>query len=240
MREAIINQLDPLDYAGIEALNTICTNLSFAGNKIQKIVFTSNTASEGKSYMVMQILQNIARRGHRVILIDADLRRSFTVKRHRIETEGEMLGLAHYLVGQCKLEDVVYRTNLYDACIIPAGRDVSNPIALLDSEYFTEMLDRLSQEFDMILVDAPPIGMIIDAAEIARNCDGTVFVVQYNKTHLRELNNCKRQMEQSGCPILGCIVNKVKYDTLSAKRYYSKGYYNQYTSGYYRRNDSKK
>ncbi len=234
MRQAVINKLSPLDYASTEALNTICTNLAFAGRDLKKVVFTSNTMAEGKSYMVMQIMQNMARRGKRVVLVDADMRRSFLVKRHQIETQGELLGLAHYLVGQCNLGDCLYETNLFGACIIPAGRDVSNPMSLIDSEYFTSMLNDLAANFDMVLVDAPPVGMVIDAAEIAANCDGSVLVVEYSTTHMRDLQSCKRQMEQSGKPILGVILNKVKFDTISSKKYYNKGYYHHYTSGYYK------
>ena len=235
MRTAVINQLDPLEYAGTEALNAICTNLTFAGHHLKKIVFTSNSASEGKSYVVMQMTQNLARRGHKVVLVDADMRRSFLVKRHQLTTDGEIYGLAHYLVGQCSLNDCVYETNLYGACVIPAGRDVSNPMSLIDSTYFAEMLDELARNFDLVLVDAPPIGMVIDAAMIAGNCDGTVLVVEYNRTRMRELASCKKQMEQSGTPILGCVLNKVKFDTLSAKKYYNKGYYKHYSSGYYKK-----
>ena len=239
MRQAIVNQLTPLDYAGTEALNTICTNLTFAGRDLKKIVFTSNTQSEGKSYMVMHILENLARRGRRVVLVDCDMRRSFLVKRHRIETDGEMLGLAHFLVGQCALGDCLYETNLHGACIIPAGRDVTNPMSLIDSEYFTGMLNDLAANFDMVLVDAPPVGMVIDAAEIAASCDGTVLVVEYTKTHLRDLQDSMRQMQHSGKPILGCILNKVKFDTISSKKYYNKGYYHHYASGYYKHDDGK-
>ena len=235
MRTAIVNKVDPLEYAGTEAINTICTNLTFAGHHLKKIVFTSNQASEGKSYIVMQMLQNLARRDHRVVLIDADMRRSFLVKRHKLQVEGELYGLAHYLTGKCSLDDCVYETNLHGACIIPAGRDVSNPIALIDSLYFSDMLDELARHFDLVLVDAPPVGMVIDAATIASHCDGTVFVVEYNKTHMRELSACKKQMEQSGKPILGFILNKVKFDTISAKKYYNKGYYKHYSSGYYKK-----
>lgn len=239
MRKAVVNQLNDLDYSGIESLNTICTNLSFAGRNVKKIIFTSNIQSEGKSFMVIQILQNLARRGRRVVLVDADMRRSFMVKRYQIQVEGELLGLAHYLAGQCDLDQVVYETNLYGACVIPAGRDVSNPMALIDSEYFDDMLNQLAEEFDVVLVDAPPVGMVIDAAVMASACDGVVFIVEYNKTHVRDLLQCKHQMEQSGTPVLGCIVNKVRLDTLSAKKYYNKGYYKQYTYGYYRSDNNK-
>ena len=125
MRQAVVNKMETLDYASTEALNTICTNLAFTGRDMKKILFTSNTMAEGKSYLVMQIMQNLARRGKRVVLVDADMRRSFLVRRHRIETDGEMLGLAHYLVGQCALGDCLYETNLFGACIIPAGHALS-------------------------------------------------------------------------------------------------------------------
>lgn len=234
MRQASIKQMKPLDYAGEEALNTICTNLAFAGRDIRKVVLTSNIQSEGKSWMAMHIVANLAQRGRRVVLVDCDLRRSFMLQRYKIVIDGEVYGLAHYLTGQCDLDDAIYETNLYGACLIPAGRDVSNPLALIDTPYFSQLLDELAQHFDVVIVDAPPTGLVVDAAEIAANCDGSVLVVEYNKTRLKDVAECKRQMEQSGTPVLGCIINKVSFDTISAKKYYNKSYYSHYRSGYYR------
>ncbi len=237
MRQAVVQQMKPLDYAGEEALNTICTNLAFAGRNLKKIVLTSNTQSEGKSWMAMHIVANLAQRGRRVVLVDADMRRSFMVQRYKVAIDGEPFGLAHYLTGQCELDDAIYETNLYGACMIPAGRDVSNPVSLIDTPYFAQLLDELAAHFDIVIVDAPPTGMVIDAAEIAACCDGSVLVIEYNKTHIKEVAECKRQMEQSGTPVLGCIINKVAFDTISAKKYYNKSYYSHYRSGYYRKKD---
>jgi len=240
MKKVTIRQSMALDYAGEEALNTICTNLAFAGRNLRKIVFTSNLQSEGKSWMAMRVLANLAQRGRKVILVDADMRRSFLMQRYKMEAEGEVFGLAHYLTGQCELEDAVYETNLDGACLIPAGRDVTNPVSLVDTPFFKQMLDALSEKFDMVIVDTPPIGMVIDAAEIAASCDGTVLVLDYNKTRIREIRECKRQMEQSGTPVLGCIINKVSFASLSAKKYYNKSYYSHYRSGYYRKENGEK
>ena len=102
MKKAIIHQHYPLDYAGEEALNSICTNLAFIGTDKRKIVITSNSQSEGKSWMTMHIAENMARRGRHVVLVDADMRRSFMVQRYKLELEGEGLGLAHFLAGQHK------------------------------------------------------------------------------------------------------------------------------------------
>ncbi len=234
MKSAVIRQMKPLDYAGEEAMNTICTNMAFSGRNLKKIVFTSNVQSEGKSWMAMHVVANLAQRGRSVVLVDADLRRSFLMQRYKIEVAGEALGLAHYLTGQCDLSEAIYETNLYGACLIPAGRDVTNPVSLVDTPFFRNLLEELSAQFDVVIVDAPPIGMVIDAAEIASGCDGAVLVIDYNKTRIREVRECKRQMEQSGTPVLGCIINKVKFDSLSAKKYYNKSYYSSYRSGYYR------
>ena len=234
MRKATIKRFTAPDYSGTEAINTICTNLSFSGRNCKRIAFTSYMPGAGKTYISVNVLYNLAKRGKRVLLVDADLRRSSIISRLRMETDGEMLGLAHYLAGHCNLDDCIYETNLYGACIMPAGRDITSPMTLIDTPYFGEMLDHLATQFDLILVDTPPVGMVIDAAEIGRRCDGCVLIVNYNTTRRRELVEAKNQMEQSGCPVLGGVINKVTFDTLSAKKYYNKGYYNHYyKSGYY-------
>lgn len=232
MKQVSINQLGTLDYSGAEALNSICTNLTFAGHNLKKILITSNDPSDGKSWLTMHIAVNLAERGRKVLLIDADLRRSYLVHRYKLRFEDEGVGLAHYLSGQCALDDCVYETDKFGMCIIPAGRDVSNPVSLMDTPYFGEMLNELEKHFDVILLDAPPIGAVIDAAEIAACCDGTVLVVAHKKTRLRDIAESKRQLSHSGTPILGCIINKVSFNSISEKKYYNRSYYRNYQRAY--------
>lgn len=234
MRFAQFNRLNALDYSGTEAVNTICSNLSFSGRHVRKIVITSCSSGDGKSYMAVQIAYNLSQRGKRVILVDADLRKSNLVSRYGITTTGEMAGLVHFLAGYNGLEDVVYRTNMENFHLIPVGRDIANPIPLLDSPAFSELLDFLAQKYDLVLLDAPPVGVVIDAAEIARSCDGVVFVAKHGHTHRKEMITAKQQMEQAGCPILGCVLNDVTFDSISAKKYYNKSYYSHY-GNYYRK-----
>lgn len=240
MKKAYIRKQFPLDYAGEEALNAICTNLAFLGRDMRKIVMTSNTQGEGKSWMTMQIAQNMARRGRQVALVDADLRRSFLVQRYQIEMEGEGQGIAHFLSGQCDLNDVIYQTDVEGVFVIPAGCDVVNPVGLIDSPFFEQMLTALADAFDLVIVDAPPVGMVIDAAEIAAFCDGSIIVTEYAKTRIRDVAECKRQMERSGKPVLGCIINKVHFDDISSKKYYNRSYYGHYSNGYYHRDGEKR
>lgn len=230
MRYATIDALNPLDYAATEALNTICSNLSFAGKNLKRIIVTSCEAGDGKSQLAMHIAQNLSGRGKKIVIVDADLRKSAMVRRFGIKTESEMIGLAHYLAGYNSMDDIVYRTNVAGLSIIPIGNHVVNPMPLLNSAEFAQLLERLAKEYDMVFLDAPPIGLVIDAAEMAQYCDASMLVVNYGQTRRRALMNAKKQMMKSGCPVVGCILNKVTFDTLSSKKYYSQGYYNHYSA----------
>lgn len=230
-----ITRFKELDYACNEAINTLCTNLIFTGSDKKKLMFTSCTAHEGKTFVAMNAMRTFARLGRRVILIDADLRRSQILTRYGlVAEEGEGHGLAHYLAGIAALDDVIYETNIPGAYMIPAGYAVSNSLELLNNRLFEKMMNRLAEQFDYVIVDAPPVGMIIDAAEIARNCDGAALVVKYNAISRRELEEAKRQMLRAGCPILGAVLNNVEFDSLISKKYYNKSYYSHYESGYYK------
>ncbi|MBQ9007878.1 MAG: CpsD/CapB family tyrosine-protein kinase [Clostridia bacterium] len=242
MKQCIIGNLSPLDYTGEESLNTICANLLFAGRDKKVFIVTSCTASEGKSHTVMHIARNLAERGRRICIVDADLRRSMNVSTYRIRTEdgSPWTGLAHYLAGYNEMPEVVYQTNIPRLYFIPIGRELVNPIRLLDTEDFNDLLRRLAKEFDMVLIDAPPVGVVVDAAVIASRCDGCIFVIEYNKTHRREINAAQRQIENSGCPMLGCILNKVDVNSLSSKHYYNRSYRSHYYSNYYKKDKDKR
>ncbi len=250
MQKATIQQDLELDYAGTEALNTICSNLIFSGKNVRKIVITSCEPNDGKSFVAMQVAYNMAKRGKRVLLLDADLRLSVMNSHYSIQLIGMGLGLAHLLSGQCQLDDAIYETNIPNVFLIPIGTDVQAPLSLIATPDFDSLIQTMGVSFDMVIIDAPPIGLVIDAAEIAKSCDGSLIVLEYAKTHRKALQEARQQMERAGKPILGCILNKVSMDRLSTKKYYSYGGkygYNKYgrygkygyNRGYYRREDVK-
>ena len=230
MKTLMIRQFPPLGYACNEAVNTLCTNLSFSGENLKKIMITSCHASEGKSFLSMNIMRTVARFGKTVALVDADLRRSMIQARYSLQyaEEGQKCGLAHLLVGMTGEDEVIYQTNIEGAYMVPVGREVSNPLPLLNSPRFGCLLDDLAKRVDYVLVDAPPVGTVIDAAQIAKNCDGTLIVVNYNSVRRQELIDVKEQLEQTGCPILGTVLNMVEYDNYLNKKYYYKSYYSSY------------
>lgn len=231
MKKLMITKFKPLDYAANEAINTLCANLTFSGAGIKKIMITSSQAAEGKTLTAMNMMRTFAALGKMVVYVSGDLRRSPIVQAYGIRFEGEdTVGITHYLAGMASAAEVVYQTNIPGAYLVPVGRDVSNSLSLLSTPRLPALLDYLASAFDIVLVDSPPIGVIIDAAEIAKSCDGTVLVVNYNSVRRRELSEARRQIERAGCPVLGAVLNEVPMDSYSNRRYYNQGYYSQYYS----------
>ena len=243
MKQVLLRERDALDYSGKEALNSIATNLTFVGRHMNKFILTSCVASEGKSSLCMQLMLNLAQRGNSVVMVDADLRASFLMSKLKFEHDGAIQGLVHYLAGYCELDQALYQTDVEGTYIIPTGDTVANPLPLLDSQDFGLMMQELSKKFDYVLVDAPPIGVIIDAAVVAKYCDGAVFVMEYGKRSKREVLDAVQQLEQSGCPVLGCVINMVTVKSLAEKSYHKKyysGHYSHYYHGYGDKQDESK
>ena len=237
MKQLKITKFPALDYAGNEAFNTLSTNLSFAGASVKKIMITSCHAAEGKSYLSMNLMRTLAQRGIKVALVDADLRRSMVNSDYGLKYEdgrSDGKGLSHFLAGMVGMDEVIYQTDIPNAIMVPVGRDVPNPLALLTNSHFAELLDMLARMADYVIVDAPPVGVVIDAAEIAKACDGTLIAVNYNDVSRQELLDVKQQIEQTGCPILGTVLNQVDYDNYMGRKYY-KSYSKYGKYGYYRK-----
>lgn len=230
MNNLTISRFPALGYACNEAINTLCTNLSFSREDVKKIMITSCHASEGKSFLSMNIMRSLTKLGKTVALVDADLRRSMISSKYNLQfqNEAERWGLSHLLAGMANEDQVIYRTNMAGAYMVPVGKEVLNSLSLLVSPRFEELLNHLAQNVDYVIVDAPPVGTVIDAAEIAKSCDGTLIVVNYNEVHRQELLDVKEQLEQTDCPILGTILNQVEYDNYLSRKYYYKSYYSSY------------
>jgi len=232
MNKLQITHFNELDYSCKEALNTLCANISFLGSDIKKIMVTSSQVSEGKSFLAMNMMRTLAGLGKSVVYIDADLRRSYISNKYKLKFTSNTQGLAHYLAGMCNVEDILYSTDIVGAYMVPVGRTITNSLPLLSTTRLKELLDALARTYDVILIDAPPLGLIIDAAEIAKSCDGALLIVSYNKVSRQELNDIKNQIITAGCKVLGVVINGVTFDTLSSKRFYYRSYYSHNTQYY--------
>ena len=214
------------DYQITEAFRTIRTNLRFCGRDKKVIAVTSCIPNEGKSSVSVLLAQALREEGARVVLVDADLRKSVMFQHFFVEGEGA--GLSDYLSGQSSMKDVMHSTDMENFDIIMSGISPPNPTELLRTQEFTRMLGNLREMYDYILVDTPPIGLVIDAAVIAEACDGILWVVSSGQISRQMANVTMRQLEKSGCPVLGAVLNKVDMKRSGQNTYYSGGYYRQY------------
>ena len=208
-----------MEYSIREAYKSLRTNLQFCGNDKKVITITSSVSGEGKSTVTLNLAVSLAESGKKVMIVDADMRRSVLLG--RIAVNSNVKGLSYFLSNQSKLEEVVCSTNVENLHIIFSGPVPPNPTELLDSEVFREMLDTLRQTYDYILIDTPPLGSVIDSAIVAKISDGAIFVIQSEAISYRFACNVKAQLEKSNCPILGVVLNKVN---ILNRGYYSRNY----------------
>ena len=218
MAEIVLKNLTK-DYRSNEAYKTLRTNIEFSGSDKKVIVFTSCTPNEGKSTVSM----GLAASGKRVLFVDADLRKSVLVGRHRVT--GEVKGLTHFLSGQADVKEVILRTQEPNLFVTFAGPVPPNPAELLGSRRFEAFLDGARQAYDYVIIDAPPLGNVIDAAIIAKNSDASVMVISAKTISYKFARVVKEQLEKADCPILGVVLNKVD---MKQNKYYGKYYGNYY------------
>lgn len=226
MQQISLDKLSDLDYRANEAYKSLRTNLLFCGKDKKVIMMTSCLPNEGKSSVTMHLCKSLAENGKKVLLIDADLRKSVLVGRYRL---GKIiLGLSNYLSGQSELDKVICRTDIEGMDIIFAGKVTPNPAELLGGAIFSDLIAEKRDEYDYVVIDTPPLGAVIDAAVIATNCDGAVLVIEDGRINRKLAQSVKVQLQKTECPILGVVLNKVKID----KSGYGGKYYGAYY-GYY-------
>lgn len=227
MQNIIIGKLKKLDYSSEEAYKSLRTNLQFCGKDVRVISFTSCIPNEGKSSVTINIARSMAETGKRILIIDADMRKSVLVGRHRI-SKG-ISGLSHFLSGYKEIDDVLCVTNINNLYMILAGPVPPNPSELLGSKSFRSLIKACKEKFDYIFIDTPPLGSVIDAAVVSQVSDGMCLVMTPNEISYKFAQNVKDQMEKTNCRILGVILNKVQ---MKKNGYYGK-YYGRYYGKYY-------
>ncbi len=224
------------DFVSHEAMNTLCTNLSYCGPDIKRILITSRYPREGKSYVSMTLMRTLAKLGRRVVLVDTDLRASGIQADYQLRYNTKKhYGLSDYLSGHCALDDVVYQTSIPGAFMIPAGHHAPNPLQLLDTDKMRALTQTLSEHFDIVLIDTPPVVLLSDAIAMAKFCDGTLLVVGYRKGNQREIGEVVDNIKQTGSKMLGAVLNGVKFRGISNRYYYYRsGRYSGHYRKYYR------
>lgn len=227
MQKITFHAIEKLDFRTKESYKSLRTNLEFSGKNCKAISITSCTPNEGKSSVSFQLALSIAETGKKVMLVDADLRKS--ILRSRYRANAARYGLSHYLSGQASIEDIACETNIPGFHVIFTGPVPPNPSELLGNEYFALLMEYLREEYDFIIVDTPPLGSVIDGAVVAKRCDGTVIIIESGAISYKFAQNIRDQLRQIDCRILGVVLNKVK---MSSRGYYG-NYYGKYYGKYY-------
>lgn len=221
-----------LEFTASEQYKLIRANLDFTlplGEKCPVIGVTSSMRGEGKSTTSVNLAYAFAEKGHKVLLIDGDLRIPSIAKKLEIESTP---GLSDMLRGK-SAPTTEFQTFLLDNWhVLPSGDIPPNPSELLGSERMKNLLDQLRETFDYIIIDLPPVNIVSDAVSISGLISGMIVVIREEYTEKKELERCFRQLKLSNANVLGCVMNAAKSGSTSYGKYRKYRYYRYYK--YYR------
>jgi capsular exopolysaccharide synthesis family protein len=217
-----------------EAINTLRGNIQLSGFDIKVIGITSSLPHEGKSSVSFRLAQSFAALNRHTLYIDCDIRNSRTLTRY--EVREKVKGLTEFLCGEAALEEIVYKSgDSYMDCVF-TGAVAPNPSELFSGERFSRLMDEMRRHYEYIIVDTPPINAVIDGVLIAKECDGSVLVVESGVTDRIQTMRAKQQLEYAGVKVLGVVLNKMG----SKKSGYGHGYGYGYGYGEETGKDKKK
>jgi capsular exopolysaccharide synthesis family protein len=211
-----------------ESYRSLRTSLQFARQEqqLRSLVVTSPGASEGKTATLANLGVVFAQAGERVVLVSCDLRRPRIGAFFGLD---EQAGLTGVLLDQRTLEETILPVPGFDRLsLLPAGPVPPNPAELLDSARARDIFTRLRDQYDLVLIDSPPVLPVTDAAILSRHADATLMLAAAGQTRRSDLHRAVEKLDQVGVTILGTVLNKV---TRQTGRYYGYGY--GYTSKYY-------
>lgn len=211
-----------------EQFRTVRTNIEFAGaalDKFQVVMFTSPAMSEGKSTVSANVAVTWAQAGKKVLLIDADLRRP-TV--HATFRKLNLDGVTTVLTGKAKPEEVIEQTFVTNLSVISSGAVPPNPSELLNSKRMADLLDWARQNFDIIVLDAPPVLAVSDVQVLVPKTDGVVVIANIGKTLKGDLRRTVEVLKLAKAKILGSVERvKAKHGDRGYGYGYGYGYQSQ-------------
>ncbi len=233
-KEATLNIHEKkVPFAVAEAYKNIRANIMFlfASSETKILTITSPVAGEGKSTTAINAAVAFSQLGEKTLILDADMRKPTVHKKLGIKNE---VGLSNILAGFIEVKDCT--NHVYENLdVITAGRTPPNPAELLGSERFKELLDELAKEYKYILIDTPPVNIVLDALVVSKNTSGIVLVVRDKFTQNEAIRYALSTIEFADANVLGAIMNganpesKTKYN----KRY-GYGRYSRYSYRYSR------
>jgi succinoglycan biosynthesis transport protein ExoP len=214
-----------------EAIRTLRTSLllSDAERPPRSVLVTSSIPNEGKTSTALSIACQSAKSGQRCIILDCDLRQSAVHVHFGVPNK---IGLADYLVGKARLEEVIEIDPISGTHLITAGARAPNPIDLLGSPQMRRLIKALSQAYDLVILDTPPVLAVSDALVMIRHVDATVFLIRWKRTRRQAAVSGLKVALEAGANLAGVVLSQVdvkrhaQYDYADSGYYY--GGYNKY------------
>lgn len=215
----------------VEAYKTVRTNLLFAlaPHNLKIVLISSAEPNAGKSTVSSNLAITTAQTGARVLLIDADLRkpsqhRTFRVKKHN--------GLSRVLSGELSFEECVNHEVAHNTDLLPSGSLPPNPSELLSSQPMDELLELALAQYDYILIDTPPLGVVSDALVLCEKAAGIVLVTRQGQTTYDELRTSIESVNNVNGKLLGVVISDVNDSTRPYRNYTRGKYYKAYNYSY--------
>ncbi|WP_017475054.1 polysaccharide biosynthesis tyrosine autokinase [Pseudomonas sp. PAMC 26793] len=213
----------PTDLA-VEALRSLRTSLHFAMLEASnnRIMISGPSPEVGKTFVSVNLAAVIAQTGQRVLLIDVDMRRGYL---HKVLGVPAKDGLSDILSNQCTLEGAIHKTGIENLDIISRGQIPPNPSELLMHRNLTELLSQVSERYDLVILDTPPLLAVTDAAIVGRQSGTNLIVTRYGLNPAKEIEHTMRRFAQNGIVLRGAIFNGVEKKASAKYGYGNYGYY---------------
>jgi tyrosine-protein kinase Etk/Wzc len=226
-RQAELLAVDFPEDDAVESLRGLRTTIHFALLDADKgsILITGPSPGIGKSFISKNLGVVLAQSGKRVAIIDADLRKGHIHREFGMQRE---MGVSEYVSGNAKLVDILKQTEVAGLAVVTTGQRPPNPSELLMHANFKEMLEQVGGLFDIVIVDAPPILAVSDAAIIGRHTGATLMVARAGKHPIREIEQAVKRLGQSGVSVKGFVFNDLD-TTRQRYRYGYSGYVYRYS-----------
>ncbi|GAM58797.1 tyrosine-protein kinase [Vibrio ishigakensis] len=219
--EMLLSSVNPADLS-VEAFRSLRTSLHFAMMEAKNniIMITGPSPAIGKSFVSANFASIIASAGQKVLLIDADMRKGHLGRGVKLDHDN---GLSDYLVNDNEINEVINSGQVENLDFIAKGKTPPNPSELLMHKRFTELCEWASENYDIVIIDTPPVLAVTDAAIVGRQAGTTLMITRFAKTAPKEIEVSIDRLEQAGIETKGVILNAVEK---TASSYYTYGYYN--------------
>lgn len=191
-----------------EGYRVLRTNIQYSSvdQELKKILVTSSMQSEGKTTTTSNLAVVLAKSGSRVIIIDCDQRRPSIHKKFKLPNS---VGLSDYLVKRATKDEVIQKTVINNVDILTVGTIPPNPSELLATKKMESFLCELEKEYDYVILDTPPVGLVTDAQLLSRYVDGVLYVVGSNQVDIEIIQKSKKLLDNVNANIIGVILNKI-------------------------------